>query len=231
MKRRSLLIGAGACFTAALPLSAAAGTMPTPKFPPDMGKPVKPPANGDLRVGFVVGPETVAIDVVGPWEAFIDVMLPIHLYSVAPTMDYADLGGIKMKPDYTFADAPMPHVLVVPATKALPETLAWIKKASSHADVMMSVCVGAFLLAKAGLLDGLYATTHHTAYDDLAHDFPKVKVIRGERYVENADISCSAGESSGIELALRVIERYYGKKAAATSAEGMEYVRGAPAWT
>jgi transcriptional regulator GlxA family with amidase domain len=197
---------------------------------PNLGKPVKPPARGPLQVAFVVGPDTVLIDVAGPWEAFTDAMLAIHTYTVAPTMDLVDLGGIKARPDYTFRDAPQPHVIVVPATKNLPESIAWVKKASAAADITMSVCTGAFLLAKTGLLDGLHATTHHGGYDALARAYPKIDVVRGPRFVEERDVASSGGETSGIDLALRVVERYFGKAAAASSAQNMEHVRTRRPW-
>lgn len=157
-------------------------------------------------------------------------MLPIHTYTVAPSMDLYDLGGIKARPDHTFENAPQPHVVVVPATRNLPESIAWVKKASAGADVTMSVCTGALLLAKTGLLDGLHATTHHSAYDTLARKYPKIMVVRGPRFVETRDVSSSGGETSGIDLALRVVERYFGKAAAASSAQNMEHVRTRRPW-
>jgi transcriptional regulator GlxA family with amidase domain len=119
---------------------------------PNLGKPLKPPAHGPVEVAFVGGPETVLIDVAGPWEAFNDAMLPFHTYIVAQRLDAVDLGGIKARADYTFENAPLPHVIVVPATKASPESIAWIMRTSSRADITMSICTGAFVLAEAGLL-------------------------------------------------------------------------------
>jgi len=235
MKRRDVLAAAtGGILAATLPglraTSLASAGSVGDEFP-KLGKPLKPPAHGPLQVAFVVGPETVLIDVAGPWEAFNDAMLAIHTYTVAPSMENVDLGGITARPDYTFENAPRPNVIVIPATKHLPESMAWIKKASAHADITMSICTGAFLLAKTGLLDGLHATTHHGGYDELARWFPKVKVVRGPRFVETRDISSSGGETSGIDLGLRVVERYFGKAAAASSAENMEHVRTRRPWT
>jgi transcriptional regulator GlxA family with amidase domain len=192
---------------------------------PYLGKRVKPPAHGPVQVAFVVGPDTVLIDVAGPWEALNDAMLSLNTYTVAPSMEGVDLGGIHVRPDYTFDTAPQPHVIIVPATRNLPESIAWVKKASAHADITASICTGAFLLAKTGLLDGLYATTHHGGYDKFERDFPKVKLVRGPRYVENASVSTSGGETSGIDLGLRIVERYFGKAAADESATNMEHVR------
>jgi hypothetical protein len=76
-------------------------------------------AHGPVEVAFVVGPDTVLIDVAGPWEALNDAMLPFHTYTVAQRLDAVDLGGIKTRADYTFENAPLPHVIVVPETKSI----------------------------------------------------------------------------------------------------------------
>jgi transcriptional regulator GlxA family with amidase domain len=228
MNRRTLVSAAAAGIAAsALPLlgaesRAAAGNV---TGPPNLGKPVKPPAHGPVQIAFVVGPDTVLIDVAGPWEALNDAMVSLNTYTVAPSTEGVDLGGIHVRPDYTFENAPMPNVIVIPATRSLPESIAWVKKASAHADITMSICTGAFLLAKTGLLDGLYATTHHGAYDKFEQDFPKVKLVRGPRFVETYNVSTSGGETSGIDLGLRVLERYFGKAVAEASAANMEHVR------
>ena len=191
---------------------------------PLLGKRLKPPVNGPVQVAFVVGPDTVLIDVAGPWEALNNAMVPFNTYTVAPSFHDVALGGLKIRPDYTFADAPRPNVIVVPATKNLSESITWVKRMSAHADITMSVCTGAFLVAKAGLFDGRFATTHHSRYDDFARDFPKVKVVRGPRFVEDGDVASAGGETSGIDLGLRIVERYFGKAAAALSAENMEHI-------
>ncbi len=87
----------------------------------------------------------------------------------------------------------------------------------------MSVCTGAFQLGYAGILDGLPATTHHDFYQSFANKFPKTEVHRGLRFVETEQISTAGGLTSGIDLALRVVERYYGRKQAAQTAQFMEY--------
>lgn len=136
-----------------------------------------------------------------------------------------DLGGVTIQPQHTFADAAQPHVVVVPMQKMLPATIAWIRAASARADVTMSVCTGAFLVAKAGLFDGLKATTQHGAYDAFQQTYPAVSLVRGPRYVEEPNVSSSGGESSGIDLALRVVECYYGSAVANAAAYNMEYRR------
>ena len=87
----------------------------------------------------------------------------------------------------------------------------------------MSVCTGAYILAEAGLLDGLEATTHHGFHKDFAGQFPTVKLIPDRRYVEHDRIATAAGLTSGIDLALRVVERYLGREAATKMARYMEH--------
>jgi transcriptional regulator GlxA family with amidase domain len=230
MRRREVLWAVGGGLLSSVPLAAAAAASRTSDLP-NLGKPIRPPAHGPVQIAFVVGPDTVLIDVAGPWEAFNDAMLAIHTYTVAPTAADVDLGGIRARPDYTFDNAPAPHVIVVPATKPLPESMAWVKRNAAHTDITMSICTGAFFLAKTGLLDGLHATTHHSGYDVFAKWYPKVKLVRGPRFVETPNVSTSGGETSGIDLALRVVERYFGKAAAASSAANMEHVRTPRPWT
>jgi transcriptional regulator GlxA family with amidase domain len=199
---------------------------------PRLGKPLHPPAKGLVNVAFVIGPDLVLIDVFGPMAAFGDAgmasasMNPLfNIYTVAATTDPVDADGLKLQSQYSFKNAPQPHVLVVPAQKNLPATVAYVKEAGPRADVTMSVCTGAFLAARAGLFDGLKATTHHGGYDSFEQMFPKVTLVRGPRYVENPTICASGGESCGIELALRVVERYYGTDVAKAAAWNMEYRR------
>jgi len=90
---------------------------------------------------------------------------------------------------------------------------------------LMSVCTGAFVVARTGMLDGQNATTHHLYYDKFAAEFPKITLVRGPRFVENPQISCAGGLTSGIDLALRVVERYEGTKTADDVAFYMEHVR------
>jgi transcriptional regulator GlxA family with amidase domain len=131
---------------------------------------------------------------------------------------------MKIVPDYTFATAPAPKVLVIPAQSGRSEaTLEWIRKATRNTDVTMSVCTGAFLLAKTGLLSGKAATTHHDGCRGFAIEFPDVQLRRGARYVEEGNLATAGGLSSGIDLALRVVERYFGREVATKTAYEMEY--------
>jgi transcriptional regulator GlxA family with amidase domain len=87
----------------------------------------------------------------------------------------------------------------------------------------MSVCTGVRHLAKAGLLTGQSATTHHDFYDTFAKDYPDIDLRRGVRFVENKQISTSGGETCGIDLALRVVDRYFGRRVAERTATYIEH--------
>jgi len=87
----------------------------------------------------------------------------------------------------------------------------------------MSVCTGAFVLAKTGLLSGKAATTFHGAFVSFANEFPEIHLKRGARFVEDGNLATAGGLSSGIDLALRVVERYFGREIAQKTAYNMEY--------
>jgi transcriptional regulator GlxA family with amidase domain len=193
--------------------------------------PLKPPAEGSIPVAFLISRGAVVIDFCGPWEVFETVGIPgrrnaaFHLYTVAETMGPVTAsGGLKIVPNFTFETAPAPKIIVIPAQEEPSEaTLHWIRAATQSTDVTMSVCTGAFVLAKTGLLSGKPATTHHNAYADLAMQFPDIQVKRGARFVEAGNLASAGGLSSGIDLALRVVGRYFGREVAAQTAYYMEY--------
>jgi transcriptional regulator GlxA family with amidase domain len=150
--------------------------------------------------------------------------MPFQLFTVSEkTEPLSGSAGLKLVPDYTFETAPAPKVVVVPAQRGSKALHAWLRKVSESADVTMSVCTGAFQLGKAGLLAGKSATTHHDFFEQFAKAFPDVNLKRGLRFVENEKISTAGGLSSGIDLALRVVDRYFGRDVAQATAFYMEY--------
>jgi putative intracellular protease/amidase len=191
---------------------------------------LKPPAKGEIPVAFVISQGAVIIDFCGPWEVFRDVNIPgreapFRLYTVSDKTDPITAGGgMKIVPNYTFANAPAPKVIVIPAQSEPSEAmLKWIRESTKNTDVTMSVCTGAFVLAKTGLLSGKSATTFHAAFGSFAMQFPNIKLKRGARFVEDGNLASAGGLSSGIDLALRVVERYYGRDVAQKTAYNMEY--------
>ena len=171
---------------------------------------------------------TNVIDMAGPWEVFQDTTVDgddaFELFTVGPDEDLVTMtGGLKVKPHFSIENAPQPHVIVVPAQRASDESRAWLRQASAGTDMTMSVCTGAFQLARTGLLDGKPATTHHDFWDAFAKEFPKVELQRGSRFVDNGRLATAGGLTSGIDLALHVVSRYFGADTAAATARYMEY--------
>lgn len=135
--------------------------------------------------------------------------------------------GLKITPDYDLAHAPAADLILVPGggvgdTAKDPAVKAWLIERGAKAKYVMSVCNGAFIVAKAGLLDGLTATTTSGRIEELAEAAPKTKVVR-ERYVDNGHVITTAGLSAGIDGALHVIDRQFGRADAEQIARGIEY--------
>lgn len=189
-----------------------------------------PPENGVIPVAFALSDGATMIDFAGPWEVFQDVVVgeqrkpAFSLFTVAETTEpIRASAGMKIIPDYTFETAPAPKIVVIPAQRGNPALHKYLQKVYEQTDVTMSVCTGAFQLGKAGLLAGKEATTHHDFFDRFEQMFPDVKLKRGLRFVEGTTISTAGGLTSGIDLALRVVERYFGRKVAEQTAVYMEY--------
>ena len=231
----SRLLFACACLQALTGLAPAAGLAPEPPAVPDahLTAPLAAPKEGDIRVAFLLAPGAEVVDFSGPWGVFDYVYVgndnhkPFKLYTVAATKDPIVVsGGLTIVPNYSLADAPAPQVIVVPAMdtdKLAPAALAWLRAAQPGTDLTMSVCNGSFVLGQAGLLDGRKATAHHGGYVSLRAEFPKVEVLRGVRYVEDGKIATAGGLTSGTDLALRVVERYFGRETAKQTAAYLEY--------
>ena len=199
-------------------------------------KPLTPPAKGKIPVAFLISEDAQVIDFAGPWEVFQDVhvpsrgttmdeRMPFQLFTVAQsTKPIRASGGLQIVPDYDFTSAPLAKLIVIPAQSGPTDaTKAWLRKSAQLSDVTMSVCVGAFVLGAAGMLAGQAATTHHDFYDKFAETFPDVHLQRGVRFVDNDRIATAGGLTSGIDLALHVVERYFGAEVAQQTATMMEH--------
>lgn len=225
MKRSELIGGAAALgiIYAGLPES----TQASPESRP---QPLSAPSDG-VPVAFLLSSGAVMIDFAGPWEVFQDATVTgrtqpaFNLYTVAETTQPITVSaGARLIPQFDLASAPQPKVVVVPAQSRPTEDVKhWLRTVAQQTDVVMSVCTGAFVLAAAGLLDGHDATTHHGSFATLAMEYPKITVKRGARFVDEGRIATSAGLSAGIDLALHVVERYFGTQAASDTAYYMEY--------
>jgi putative intracellular protease/amidase len=173
------------------------------------------------------------IDYTGPYETFGHAYSndgPVfNIYTVSEKASPITTAmGMTVTPKYSFENAPSPNVLVIPGGGveehvANPNVIKWIQAKARDAEVVMSVCNGAFFLAKAGLLDGLEATTTAGLIPRLREAAPKTKVVDDRRFVDNGKIITTAGLSSGIDGSLHVIERFLGRGTAQMAALGMEY--------
>lgn len=240
LSRRSMIAG-GALAGAGL-LAGVVKASDSSQSKPSGLQPLKASAS-PMPVAFLMDEGITMIDFAGPWEVFQDAWdgnsARFSLYTVASTVGQLQttgnmtggsgpdmqMSGLKYRADYTFSNAPQPKIIVIGAqgNGANPAKLDWIRRAAANADVVMSVCTGAFILARTGLLDGLSATTHHQSYDAFAQQFPKVKLVRGERFVDNGKFVTAGGLTSGIDTALHVVNRYLGSDNTQQVAEYMEY--------
>jgi putative intracellular protease/amidase len=197
------------------------------------------PENRKLNIAILVFDGVQIIDFTGPYEA-LGAGPRRNVYTVAERPDVITTAmGMRVAPSYTFANQPKPDVIVVPgggnsgepgstprgvgAALKSEAVINWIRESAAQSKFVMSVCNGAFLLQKAGLLDGLTATTTAGYIDYLAEVAPKTKVVHDQRFVDNGKIITTGGLSAGIDGAMRLIEKLEGRGAAIQTALGIEY--------
>jgi len=181
---------------------------------------------GPPKVAILLYNGVEIIDIAGPWEAFGTAGFLAHTVA-EKTEPLTLVFGQKVIPDYSFENSPKAEVLLVPGggygTQMKNDALiGWIKSKSNEVSHVMSVCTGAFLLGKAGLLSGQTATCTAGMVEDLAL-FPNTKVVYDARYVDSGKIITTAGLSSGIDGAIHLVSKMLGKGAAQRVALGMEY--------
>ena len=187
------------------------------------------------NVGIVVFDRVEVLDFAGPYEVFsvaTQVADPdsFNVYLVAESAASVEgRNGFTVVPQFTFANCPEPDILIVPGGPGTrveennPAMLDWVKAKADPAELVLSVCTGARILAKAGLLDGLAATTHWVSIDELKEMVPTATIHDDRRFVDNGKVVTSAGVSAGIDMSLHIVGRLCGEKAAAETAHFMEY--------
>jgi putative intracellular protease/amidase len=188
------------------------------------------------NVAIVVYENAEPLDWTGPFEVYNDAAHAgsangepaFNVYVVSKTKQALNAQGLWVTPSYSIADAPKPDIVLFPGGPSSkiyddPEFFAWAKKASDEAEIAQSVCTGAFVLGKAGLLDGLEVTTFHGAIDNLQQSYPKAAVKRGRRFVDNGHVVTTAGISAGIDGSLHIVARLLGRRVADEVATYMEY--------
>jgi transcriptional regulator GlxA family with amidase domain len=194
------------------------------------------------NVGILIYDEVEVLDFAGPYEVYTTAsrMVLRDAPTAAPPFRVFTVGrsgapvcaraGLVLTPEQTFAHHPGIDLLVVPGgvvTRELEnaEVVAWIGATAARSEATVSICTGAFLLARAGLLDGHEATTHWEDADDMRRLFPKVRVVArdGLRWVDAGHVVTSAGISAGIDVSLHVVERLAGRALAERTARQMDF--------
>ncbi len=186
-----------------------------------------------LVVAFPVFPGAEELDLAGPFEVFALARdygeQEIELFTAAASPEPVRLrGGLRVQPDFAFAGAPAADVIVVPGgpgtrdETSWPPVVAWLQS-RRKTPLVASVCTGAFLLARAGLLDGLSATTHHARIDELREQHPSVQIVRGLRVVDQGRVVTAGGVTAGIDLGLHLVGRLFGLDLAGRVGQAMEY--------
>ena len=137
-------------------------------------------------------------------------------------------GVVVVTPTYSIDNAPKPDLVVIPggASDNLsndPAMMRWLMRVTAASDATLTVCTGAFPLAKAGVFDGLEITTFYGAVESLRAIAPKAKVTHGRRFVDNGKYITTAGVSAGIDGALHLTARLFGRRVADQTARYMEY--------
>ncbi len=210
----------------ALLAAPAAAMVPDAKFPL--------PKSGVVKVAFVVSNDATLIDIAGPMQVFDQVQSPgqtgFQTFTVSASRAPIHAGTMTVVPDYTFDTAPDADIVVVGAQSGVSAPyMDYLRRMTGRGKLMLSICTGVAKFAEAGILDGLQATSHHDFIDIFQKKFPKIHFLRDKAWVHSAPMIYTAGgETSGIELALHVVELYYDHDVAVKTARYMEY-RG-PAW-
>jgi transcriptional regulator GlxA family with amidase domain len=191
-------------------------------------------------VGILLFPDVEVLDFCGPFEVFSVTRLdpdkrweepsPFILHLIAETPDpIVATGGLRVLPDFTLGDCPSLDILVVPGGWGTRKEInnasliEWIADRGSQVEMLTSVCTGSMLLGRSGHLNGRHGTTHWASLPWMRETFPQVTVEDQLHVVEDGHILTSAGISAGIDMALRVVTRYYGEEVARTTARFMEY--------
>lgn len=163
---------------------------------------------------------------------------PFRVFTVAEQGPVYARNGLCITPTYLLNDHPQADVLVIPGGGGVhadgtnygsrremnnPAVLNWVKRQAERAEIVLSVCTGSLILGKAGLLDGLAATTHYLAVAGMQQAAPQTELRPTERWVDNGKVITSAGISAGIDASLHVVSKLHGPAEATETARYMQY--------
>ncbi len=189
------------------------------------------------NVAILVFDDVEILDFAGPYEVFNaanDTARRSAFYVYTVGISHRPIigrGRLMVTPAYSIADCPQPDILIIPGgygTRPLlkhDRLIAWIKEQSAKVEWLLSVCTGALLLAKAGVLENRSATTHHDAFEQMRELSPTTTVVGDQRFVQASErVMTAGGVSAGIDLALHMVERLMGADARAAVVSEMEYL-------
>lgn len=188
-----------------------------------------------MNIGIYIYDQAEVLDFSGPFEVFSTAARIssgkklFNVFLVSETGETVTArGDFNVQPHYGFSNHPGIDVLIVVGgvhTGELqkPAVLDWIHRQSHHAELVASVCTGAFLLAEAGVLSDQKVTTHWEDIPDLRKAYPKLRVIENQRWVDEGSIITSAGISAGIDMSLYLVSRIKNRELAEKTARQMEF--------
>jgi transcriptional regulator GlxA family with amidase domain len=197
-------------------------------------------------VAIVLFDEVEVLDFAGPFEVFSvtgrrKIGEPLDVFTVADKPVVTARGNLLITPTYTFENCPPAAMMLVPGGGGYhadgtpygsrremnnPVMLDWLRARAATSELVLSVCTGALLLGKAGLLEHLEATTHYLAADALRAISPTILVSPEKRWVDNGKVVLASGVSAGIDMSLYVVARLQGAEVARETAGYMQYDSG-----
>jgi transcriptional regulator GlxA family with amidase domain len=185
-----------------------------------------------MTICFYLQDGVEVLDFAGPMEVFSYAGFQVFTVS-RKKAPITSQGILRIMPDYSIDDAPPADILAffggnASAAAKDPDLIAWINSRRAGTSYFFSVCTGAFILGKAGLLDNLSATTFHSSIEALRTALPRTQVLANVRFVDNGRVMTTAGISAGIDGALHLVARIRGEEVAKEVAANMEYDKWVP---
>ena len=191
-----------------------------------------------MNIGIYIYDQAEVLDFSGPFEVFSVAnrlaKLDWNIWLVGANENLVEArGAFRVMPHYSIQNVPALDLLIVVGGVHLEEVrkrevIDWIQKTAEKTQITASVCTGAFLLAEAGLLDGLEVTTHWEDITDLQRNYPNLQVRKGIRWIDQGKLFTAAGISAGIDMSLELVARLAGAELAERTARQMEYAWSRP---
>ena len=186
----------------------------------------------DMSVCFYLQDGVEVLDFAGPMEVFTDAGFKVFTVSKTKA-PIKSQGALTILPDYSIEDAPAADILAFFGGNTGPSMrdstlISWIRSRKANTRYFFSVCTGAFIMGRSGVLDGMTATTFHESIESLRKALPSTKVLANVRFVDNGRVITTAGISAGIDGALHLVTKFKGLDVAKQTAQYMEYDKWVP---